>query len=101
MGAGDHFESHVDVRGQFLEVPGLSGIIARCCDAAGEVAGIFESTDVISLPTVHGDFNIAELPKGLVRIDAKAGVQFFCVFVTVHNGSSFMIYPWISLTEKD
>jgi hypothetical protein len=52
LGPGDEREGLFDVAAEFLGVAGLSGVVARCGEAAVERAGAFEAGDVVTLPAV-------------------------------------------------
>ena len=74
--AGQELEYDIEVGAHFVAVAGAAKMAAGGHDAAGieAVAGRFEAADVISLPTVQGNWNREGLFNGGFGVDANVGV---------------------------
>ena len=77
VGAGNEGEGLVEVGAEFVGVAGFAGIVAGGLDAAaGKARGTLETADIIPLPAMQRNGDVAQCGQGAVGINAGGGVIF-------------------------
>jgi hypothetical protein len=71
---------------QFINIPGLAGIISGGLNTAGQLSvGIFKSTDIIGLPTMQRQGYFLEFIQSGIDIDTKSCIAFPGNFICLLN----------------
>ena len=85
LSSGDQGHRLFRVGAEFVRGARFAGIVARREDAAGEVAGVFESGDVVALPAVERNLNLLDAFNRLVDVYSKFRITFFRERVRLFN----------------
>ena len=87
--AGDERQRLIEILSEFVRAAGLAGIVARCLDAAGQLAvGALGAAHVVAQPAVQRDRCGLQCLEDGFGVGAQLGVGFLGVGVggRVHNG---------------
>ena len=80
--AGDELEREFEILHQLLGRTRFARIVAGGLDAARESAGILETGHVITLPAVHRNRYLLQLPDGLLGIHAERSILLLRFLIT-------------------